>query len=79
MIPIIEFLSARTGAGVLRADSGAALLGGLDRAAALQYTIVSACPVRLVAQDTRLSRGQQGFESPTGRQFKPSHCFYRSH
>ncbi len=25
-------------------------------------------PVRLVAQDTRLSRGQQGFESPTGRQ-----------
>lgn len=24
-------------------------------------------PVRLVAQDTRLSRGQQGFESPTGR------------
>lgn len=31
-----------------------------------------------MAQDTRLSRGQQGFESPTGRQFKPSHWFYRS-
>ena len=26
------------------------------------------CPVRLVAQDTSLSRWEQGFETPTGRQ-----------
>lgn len=43
--------------------------GALDPAARLAYSIPREMrPVRLVAQDTRLSRGQQGFESPTGRQ-----------